>query len=123
MTNSCQLGVLRRAEQARARDLGVLGMAGRIGVDDEGAVHALVDVPLQRQRVAVIEVAAERLGVELVDELLARIDQAGARNAIHARGWMPWKCMECGCEPALLKTIRSRSPSVARSVGPGTRPL
>ena len=44
----------------RARGLGrLVGMARGIGVDDEGAVHALVDVPLQRQRVAVIEVAAE----------------------------------------------------------------
>ena len=85
MTNSCHSRVLRRAEQARAGDVGMLGMAGRIGIDDEGAVHALVHVPLQRQRVAVIEVAAERLGVELVDELLARIDQAGARHAVHAR--------------------------------------
>ena len=79
------VGILRRAEQPRARDVGVLGMPRRIGVDDEGAVHALVHVPLQRQRVAVIEVAAERLGVELVDELLARTDQPGARHAVHAR--------------------------------------
>ena len=34
---------------------------------------------------AVIEVAAERLGVELVDELLARSDQPGARHPVHAR--------------------------------------
>ena len=79
------VGVLGRAEQPRAGDVGLLGVAGRIGIDDEGAVHALVDVPLQRQRMAMIEVAAERLGVELVDELLARTDQPGARHAVHAR--------------------------------------
>jgi hypothetical protein len=37
--------------------------------------------------------------------------------------WMPWKCMVCGIDPALRNTIRTRSPSVARMVGPGTRPL
>ena len=45
-----------------------------------------MDVPLQRQRMAVIEVAAEGLGVELVGEGLARLHQPGARNAVHARG-------------------------------------
>ena len=62
----------------------LLGMPRRVGIDDEGAVHALVDVPLQRQGVAVVEVAAEREGVELVDELLAGADLAGARHAVHA---------------------------------------
>ena len=80
------LAIFRRAQQARAGDIGMLGMAGGVGIDDEGAVHALVQVPLQRQRVAVVEVAAERLGVELVDEFLARIDHAGSRNAVHAGG-------------------------------------
>ena len=37
--------------------------------------------------------------------------------------WMPWKCMLCGCEPPFRNRIRTRSPSVARMVGPGTRPL
>ena len=36
---------------------------------------------------------------------------------------MPWKCMECGCVLPLMKRMRSRSPSVQRSVGPGMRPL
>ena len=60
-------------------------MAGGVRVDDEGAVHPLVDVPLQRQGVAVVEVAAERPRVELVDELTARLDHSGARHAVHAR--------------------------------------
>ena len=38
-------------------------------------------------------------------------------------GWMPWKWIVCGCEPALTKLTRSVSPSVARSTGPGTVPL
>ena len=74
------LPVLGRAEEARAGNVGLLGMTRRIGIDDEGAVHALVDVPLQRQGVAVIEVAAEREGVELVGEFLAGADLAGARE-------------------------------------------
>ena len=78
------VAVLGAAEQARAGDIGIFGMAGGIGIDDEGAVHALVQVPFQRQSVAVVEVAAERLGVELVDEFFARADHAGARNAVHA---------------------------------------
>ena len=32
---------------------------------------------------------------------------------------MPWKCIVCGWLPPLTKRIRSRSPSLARSVGPG----
>ena len=63
----------------------MVGVAGGIGIDDEEPVHALVDVTRQRQRVAMIEMAAEGLGVEFVDEFLARTDQAGARNAVHAR--------------------------------------
>ena len=78
------LPVLGRAEEAGAGHLGLLGMTRRIGIDDEGAVHALVDVPLQRQGMAVIEVASEGEGVELVGEFLAGSDFAGARDAVHA---------------------------------------
>ena len=38
-------------------------------------------------------------------------------------GWIPWKWIVCGCEPALTKWTRSRSPSVARITGPGAVPL
>src|SRR5690606_41763611 len=78
-------GVLRRPQKTRSRNALMLGVPGRVRIDHEGAVHALVDVPLQRQCMAVVEVAAERPGVELVDELVPRIDQAGARHAVHAR--------------------------------------
>ena len=115
--------VLGRAEQAGARDRRLLGMPRRIGIDDEGAVHPLVDVPLQRQRVAVIEVAAERQGVELVDELAAGIDHAGAGNAVHARGMDAVEMHRVRMRSLIRKTMRRRSPSVARKVGPGTRPL
>ena len=37
--------------------------------------------------------------------------------------WMPWKWIVCGWSAALTNRIRRRSPSRARSVGPGTRPL
>ncbi len=60
----------------------------------------LCDVPFQRQRVAVIEVAAEGTGVELVDELVARFDQRRRPGTPSMRAaWIPWKCIECGCEP------------------------
>ena len=55
------------------------------GIDDEGAVEALVDVALQRHRVAVIEVQAERLGVELVDESIAGHHLVLGQRAVHLR--------------------------------------
>ncbi len=38
-------------------------------------------------------------------------------------GWMPWKWIVCGCEPALTNFTFRMSPSVARITGPGTVPL
>src|SRR5215208_3274788 len=60
-------------------------MPCRIRIDDEGAVHAFVDVPLQRQGMAVIEVAAHRQRIELVDKLVTGLDHPSARYAVHAR--------------------------------------
>ena len=37
--------------------------------------------------------------------------------------WMPWKCIECGIAALFVKCTRIESPSVQRSVGPGTAPL
>ena len=81
------VGILGTAEHARGGNggKGRVGLTGWVGVDHEQAIHALVHVPLQRQGVAVIEMAAEGLGVELVDELLAGTDQPGAGNAVHPR--------------------------------------
>ena len=77
--------VLGRAEKPRGSLVARFGMARGIGIDDESAVESLVDVPLQRQGMAVIEMAAEGLRFELVDELAAGIDNAGTRHAVHAR--------------------------------------
>src|SRR5262245_43159216 len=60
-------------------------MARWVRIDDERAIHALVDVPLQRQSMTVIEMAAERPGIELIDELITGIDEPRARNTIHPR--------------------------------------
>ena len=61
------------------------GRAAVLRVDHERAVEALGDVLGERGRVAVVEVQAERRGVELVDGRLARLDVAGAdaRDAVH----------------------------------------
>src|SRR5687768_3858122 len=61
-------------------------MASGIGIDDEAAIHALVDMAFQRQRMAVIEMAAEGVGIEDIFEHLAWLDEAGAGDAVHAPG-------------------------------------
>src|SRR5829696_1866791 len=63
------LRVFISTEKSRSCGVDMIGMASRVRVDDEGAVHPLMDMALQRQRMAVVEVTAERLRVELVDEL------------------------------------------------------
>ncbi len=45
-------------------------------VNHECAVHAFVDVSLQRRSVAVIQVTAERVGIKFVGELLTRMMKA-----------------------------------------------
>src|SRR5919106_5589372 len=52
-------------------------------VYDESTVEPLLDVLLERHDVAMVEVAPERLGVELVDELLPRRDKL--EYPVHAR--------------------------------------
>ena len=56
-------------------------------VDDERPVHPARDVLRERRDVAVVEVEAERLGVELVDGRLARGDdpRADAGDPVHRR--------------------------------------
>ena len=56
-------------------------------IDDEGAVEPLVDVLLQRRRVAVVELHPRRLGRELVGELLAGIHDL--EDAVHIRRMDP----------------------------------
>ena len=76
----------------------------------------------------VVEVAAERLRVELVGKACAGLDRAAAAlladpgHPVHRVGM---DAVEVNRVRVLggMKLIRSRSPSRARSVGPGTRPL
>ena len=50
-------------------------------------------------------------------------DSTISKTPSMSAGWMPWKWIVCGCEPALTNRTRRRSPSVARITGPGTVPL
>src|SRR5688572_17316156 len=68
-----------------------------LGVDDEGPVESLVDVTLDRDGVAVIELQPERLGVELVGEAAARRDHL--EGAIHPRGVDPVEVNGVGVTP------------------------
>ena len=122
--------VLGRAEQAAARRLGVLRVPLRIRVDDEGAVEALVDVPLQRQRVAVVEMAAEGLGrrTRRRTPRRAAISPAPGTPSMRAE-WMPWKCMrvrhvagveEADAQPVALGRAQGRTGHAA-IVGPGRK--
>ena len=52
-------------------------------IDDEGAVEPLMHVALQRISVTVIEVDAERVGVELVYEPITRHHLMGRQRPIH----------------------------------------
>src|SRR5215208_1344304 len=52
-------------------------------VYDESTVESLLDVLLEGHDVAMVEVTPERLGVELVDELLPRRDEL--EDPVHAR--------------------------------------
>src|SRR5205807_1040077 len=67
--------------------------AASFGIDDERAIHPLVNVPLERRGVAVIEVAAERLGIKFIGEGLTRVDLTApyAGHTIHFRRMEPMK--------------------------------
>ena len=100
-----------------------------LGVDDEGAVEALGDVRGQRRRVAVVEVQAEGLGVELVDGRAAGLDQSGAGtgHAVHVgrvdavevdRVRVMRRVAEADAQTLAL-TRAQRGPGNAAVVGPG----
>ena len=100
-----------------------------LGVDEEGAVEALGDVRRQRRGVAVVEVQAEGLGVELVDGRAAGLDQAGAGSghAVHVGGVDAVEVdrvrvvrgvAEADPQPLAL-TGAQRGPGDAAVVGPG----
>ena len=63
------------------------GLARHLRVDDERAVEALVDVLLERRRMAVVDVEARRPGRELVRQLVPRRDDL--EDAVHVRGVDP----------------------------------
>src|SRR5215217_6832281 len=71
------------AEKAGASHVGLLRVSCWIRIDNECAVHPLVDVSLQWQGMAVVEVTTERKGIELVGEHLAGTDLASPQNTIH----------------------------------------
>ncbi len=56
--------------------------AALLRVDEESAVETLVNVGGQRTRVAVVEVQAERIGIELVGEALAGLDRAAPESLV-----------------------------------------
>ena len=91
--------VLGAAEEPAARRVRQPRGARRVGVDDEGAVEAFVDVRFSGT-VAMVEVAAEGVGVELVDKVAARQHLPAPGTPSMRAAWMPWKWMLCGCEPA-----------------------
>ena len=73
----------------------------RLGrVDDERAVEALVDVLLQRRRVAVVQLHAVGARREAVGEA-SRPGPRPRRPRPCPDGWMPWKWIVWGCEPAV----------------------
>jgi hypothetical protein len=81
------LGVEVRVEAVHHHHELVGLLAALLGIDDERAVHAARDVLGQRPDVAVVQVHAERLGVELVHRALSRLDQAVADlgHPVHRR--------------------------------------
>src|SRR6478752_9614627 len=101
----------------------------RIGIDDERAVESLMNVPLQRAGVAVVEMEPERLGGEFVGVLIADGDLAPpdacdavmkrAMNAVEVhRVWMRAGVREVNAQQIALVGAqgRPRHPAV---VGPG----
>ena len=78
--------MLGRAVAPAQSSVSMLWMPVGVRVDDQRAIEALMDVAFQRHGVAVVQVTAERPGVDLVREGLAGFDQASACDSVHARG-------------------------------------
>ncbi len=115
------LAVAVGVEAVHHHDELLRGLARLGRVDDERAVQALVDVLLQRGRVAVVELHPVGPGGELVREGLP--GSTTWKTPSMSAGWIPWKWIVCGCDPPLKKLTSSMSSSVARMTGPGTVPL
>jgi hypothetical protein len=106
-----------------------VAVLGGVGIDDVGPVEPLVNVALERARVAVIEVAAEGPGLELVDELLPDLNLAaadpghsvleGAVDAVEVHGvGMSTGIGEVDAQPIPLVGAQRRSRHLP-VVGPG----
>ena len=88
-------------------------------IDDERAVEAPVDVSFKRQRVAVVEVGAERLGDEVVDEASRPAGPRPRRaHRPSPRRWNPWKWIVCGW----ADRVDERDPQAVALGGPDRRP-
>src|SRR5690606_22840382 len=97
--------------------------------DDERAVHALVDVPFERSGVAMVEMATERVGVELVGEHASRRDGAPvlAVHPVHLGGMETmevhgvWMCAAVGevDAQAVALDATDRGSGHPTVVGPG----
>ena len=89
-------------------------------VDDHRAVHAAGNVLGERADVAVVEVQAERLGAELVDRALARLDHTGADPgyAVHLGGVKAVEVDRVG----VRRTVDEPHPDQIALGGPQSRP-
>jgi hypothetical protein len=72
-----------RVEAVHHHDELLRRRARLLRIDDERPVETAVDVLLQRRRMAVVEVEAGGLRIELVPEAPARLDDL--EDAVHAR--------------------------------------
>ncbi len=117
--------LLRPLEGPAPGELRLVGVALGIGVDDEGPVEPLVDVSLQGDRVAVVEVAAEGEGVELVDGGVARLDHPGAHpgHPVHRGGVDPVEVDRVRVGPAVGEVDTDPVPFIAADRRPGDAPV
>src|SRR6266850_4396385 len=72
-------------ERVHHHDQFVGRRTGAARIDNERPVKSLVNVPLQRNGVAMIEVQSERIRVELVDEALTRLNLVLRQRTVHRR--------------------------------------
>jgi hypothetical protein len=89
----------------------------RFRVDDERPVQALVNVPLDGNGVAVIQMQPERLGVELIHEALAPAYRL--EGPVHARGVDPMEMDAVGVAPLIDEPHPNPVALGAANGGPG----
>ena len=102
-------------------------VTGRIRINHKQAVHAFVQMPGQRQCMAMIKMAAEWLCIEFINELFARVDDTGPWHAVHPRRMDPMEMQGMRVRSIVLQSdleavslscpqCRPRYPAV---IGPG----